>query len=113
MPTAFPTSHWTTTGPYPVSRCLLQRRVLDVVLGRVLVGQLVDDVEPLAVGVVDLDEGLPLIGKCVLREDCLDRALRFARPAVGGIDAAGQRERVLARDDRAERLLFLSLDGLD
>src|SRR3954463_4527394 len=82
MPTAFPTSYWTTTGPYPVSRCLFQRRVLDVVLGRVLVGQLVDDVEPLAVRVVDLDERLPLIGKCVLREDCLDRALRFARPAI-------------------------------
>src|SRR5688572_12201847 len=38
---------------------LRQRGILDVVLGRVLVRELVHDVEALAVGVVDLDERLP------------------------------------------------------
>src|SRR5262245_29701977 len=44
-----------------------ERWVLDVVLGGVLVRQLVDDVEALAVGVVDLDEGIPLLGEGILR----------------------------------------------
>src|SRR5215212_10554966 len=40
---------------------LLERRVLHVVLVGVLLRELVDDVEALAVGVVDLHERLPLV----------------------------------------------------
>ena len=54
-------------------------------LGCILVGELVDDVGPVAVGVVDLDEGLPFVGERVLGEDRLDGALRFARPAVDAL----------------------------
>ena len=54
-------------------------------LGRVLVRELVHDVAPVAVGVVDLDERLPLVGERVLREDRLDRALRLARAAVDAL----------------------------
>src|SRR5437763_2924359 len=38
-------------------RALFQRRILDVVLVRILLRQVIDDVETLAVRVVDLDEG--------------------------------------------------------
>ena len=61
-------------------------------LGRVLVREVVHDVEPLplAVGVVDLDEGRPLVRQRVLREDRLDRALGIATgtavDALLGID---------------------------
>src|SRR4029079_11429993 len=90
---------------YPVSPRLLQGWVLDVVLGGVRVRQLVDDVEPLAVRVVDLDERLPLIRERILGENRLDRTLRFACPAVGRQHSTGQRERVLTRDDGAKRFL--------
>src|SRR3954462_1811278 len=49
------TPYWMTTGLYPVARWLFQRWVLDVVLGRVLVREVVHDIEPFAVRVVDLD----------------------------------------------------------
>ena len=78
-------------------------------LGRVLVRELVHDVRAVAVGVVDLDERLPLIGQRVLGEDRLDRALRFAGAAVLRVDAAGQRERVLLRNDGAEGVLGVGL----
>src|SRR5437588_5016620 len=81
---------------------LLDGLVVNVVLDRILLGELVHDAHALAVCVVDLDERVPLVGERVLREDRLDRALRFARPAISGHDSAGHRERVLPRDDRAE-----------
>ena len=43
------------------------------------------DVHPVAVGVVDLDERLPLVGQRVLREDRLDGALRLAGAAVDAL----------------------------
>src|SRR5215211_929379 len=67
---------------FPNARFLFQGWVLDVVLGGVLVRELVDDVRTVAVGVVDLDEGLPLVRQRVLGEDRLDRALRFAGAAI-------------------------------
>src|SRR6266699_1916598 len=66
-------------------RTLFDWFVLHVVLGGVLVRQLVDDVEALAERVVDLDEGVPLLGQRVLREDRLDRAFRFACTAVDAL----------------------------
>src|SRR5438128_9397452 len=76
---------WTTGVPYPLSRGLLQGWILDVVLGRVVVGQLVHDVEALAVGVADLHERLPFVGQGVLREDRLKGAFRLARAAVDAL----------------------------
>src|SRR5438309_563928 len=73
-------------GGCPNARFLFQGWVLDVVLGRVLVDELVHDVRALAVCVVDLHERLPLLGQRVLREDRLDRALRFAGAAIFGVD---------------------------
>ncbi len=52
-------------------------------------------------GVVDLDEGVPLVRQRILREDRLDRALRFARPAIDallGIDDQDPAELVNAVD---------------
>src|SRR5438552_326072 len=46
---------------------LFQRRVLDVVVVRVALRELVHDVHPVAVRVVDLHERLPLVGERVLR----------------------------------------------
>src|SRR5581483_359191 len=63
---------------------LFERRVLDVVLGRVLVDEPVD-LRRVAVGVVDLHERLPLLRERVLGEDRLDRALRLARTAVDAL----------------------------
>src|SRR3954468_22463826 len=63
----------------------LERLVLDVVLGRVRVRELVDDIHAVAVGVVDADEGLPFVGERVLREDRLDGAFRLARAAVDAL----------------------------
>src|SRR6266480_879042 len=71
--------------PYPLSRGLFQGWILDVVLGRVLVGQLVHHVETVAVGVVDLDKRLPLVRQGVLREDRLHRAFRLTRTAVDAL----------------------------
>jgi hypothetical protein len=59
----------------------LEWRVLDLVLGRVLVDERVDPVR-VREGVVDGDERLPLVRKGVLREDRLDRALRLAGAAA-------------------------------
>src|SRR4051812_15198769 len=67
------------------ARRLLERRVLDVVLGRVLLRELVHDVEAVAVGVVDLHERLPLLRQRVLGEDRLDRAFRLAGTAVDAL----------------------------
>jgi hypothetical protein len=67
---------------------LLEGRVLDVVLRGVLVRELIDDVH-VAVGIVDFDERLPLVGERVFRKDGLDWTFRFARTAVNaflGID---------------------------
>src|SRR6185437_6338690 len=50
-----------------------------------LVGELVDHVRAVAVGVVDLHERLPLRRERVLREDRLDRALRLAGAAVDAL----------------------------
>ena len=66
-------------------RALLERLVLDVVLGGVLVDEPVDDLHALAVRVVDADERLPLLGQRVLGEDRLDRALRLAGAAVDAL----------------------------
>src|SRR5687767_12105405 len=63
----------------------VEREVLDVVLGRVLVDERVDRRGAAAVGVVDLDEGLPLVGERILGKDRLDRALRLARAAVDAL----------------------------
>src|SRR5438132_421448 len=68
-----------------VSSDLADGLVLDVVLGGVLVHELVHDVEPLAVGVVDPHERLPLVRQRVLREDRLDRALGLAGAAVDAL----------------------------
>ena len=61
-----------------------ERRVLDVVPGGVLVDEGVDRVG-VGIGVVDLDERLPLVGEGVLGEDRLDRALRLAGAAVDAL----------------------------
>ena len=45
----------------PARRCLVDRLVLDVVLVRVLLRELVHDVRALVVRVVDLDERVPLV----------------------------------------------------
>src|ERR1700757_1814503 len=60
----------------------LEGRVLHVVRGRVLVRELVDDVGAVAVGVVDLDEVVPLLRQGVLRENRLYGALRLAGPTI-------------------------------
>src|SRR5205823_14379387 len=56
--------------------------VLDVVLFRVLIRELVHHIDALAVRVVDLDEGTPRVRQRVLREDRLHRTPRFACPAI-------------------------------
>src|SRR4029450_5735353 len=63
---------------------LLERRILNVVLGRVFVGQPVD-LTGLRIGVVDLDERRPLLRERVFGEDRLDRAFRLARTAVDAL----------------------------
>src|SRR5947207_10957019 len=73
------------TGYYPACGDLFQGWVLDVVLGRIFVGELVHDVEAFTVRVVDLHERLPLIGERVFREDRLDRTLRFAGTAIDAL----------------------------
>src|SRR5665213_3003304 len=86
---------------------LFERRVLDVVLGRVCVRELVHDVHAVTVGVVDLDEGLPFIRQRVLGEDRLDGALGLAGPTVDalfGVDdeeAAGLMDAVHGADVHA------------
>src|SRR5262249_47921914 len=65
-------------------RKLGDRLVLDVVLGRVLVRELVDRVR-VRIGVVDLHERLPFLGQRILREDRLDGALRLAGAAVDAL----------------------------
>src|SRR5215211_6739797 len=105
-----------TRGDFPVceeENRLFERRVLDVVLRGVLVRELVDHVHAVAVGVVDRDERVPLLRQRVLREDRLDGALRFACPAVGRVHAAGERERVLAGDEGAIRVVLVALQLLD
>src|SRR6266496_4880976 len=83
-------------------RCF-ERRVLDVVLGRVFVDEPVDRVG-IAVGVVDLHERLPLFGQAVLGEDRLDRALGFAGAAVDAF---------LRVDDQDPLELVDAVDGAD
>src|SRR6476469_7921130 len=68
-----------------MSELLGDRGVLDVVLGRVLVGETVHDVHPVAGGVVDLDERRPRVGQRVRGEARLDGALRLAGPAVDAL----------------------------
>jgi len=88
--------------PGDVTRELtLDGRVLHVVLSGVLVRQLVDDVSALAVGVVDLDEVVPLLRKSILGKDRLNRAFRFARTAIDallGVDDQNSLELVDAVD---------------
>src|SRR2546421_224730 len=67
------------------SAALLERRVLHVVLVRVLLRELVHHVHAVAVGVVDPDEGLPLLRQGVFGEDRLDRALGLAGAAVNAL----------------------------
>src|ERR1700749_3783663 len=97
-------SCWWTPGRYPVFRGLFQGWVLDVVLGGVRVGQPIHDIEPLAVGVVDLDERLPLVRERILREDRLDGALGFARPAVDALLGVDHEDAIRLMDavDRAD-----------
>src|SRR3954453_8955720 len=59
--------------------------VLNVVLGGVVVDELVDDAHAFPGRVVDAHERLPLLRQRVLREDRLDRAFRFACPAVDAL----------------------------
>jgi hypothetical protein len=90
---------------------LLQRLVVDVVLVRVLVRQLVDDRHTLAVRRVDAHERLPLLGQRVLGEDRLDRALGLAGAAVDALlgvddeDAAGLVDAVHGADVDAGAIL--------
>ena len=73
---------------------------MDVVLLGVLVDERVD-LGRVGEGVVDLDEGVPLVRERVLGEDRLDRALRLARAAVDallGIDDEDAAELVDAVD---------------
>src|SRR5437870_7541352 len=104
---------WITRARYPVSRGLFQGWVLDVVFGRVFLRELVHDVDALAVRVIDPHEGLPLVRERVLRENRLDRTLRFAGSAVPSQNATRESKGVLAGDDRAERLRLVSLFALD
>src|SRR5512133_397699 len=67
------------------SCALLERLVLNVVLGRVVVRQLVDDVKTLEERGVDLHERRPLLRQRVLGEDRLDGALGFARTAIDAL----------------------------
>ena len=57
---------------------------MDVVLHGVLVDERVDLLR-IREGVVDLDEGVPLVRERVLGKDRLDRALRLAGPAVDAL----------------------------
>ena len=59
--------------------------VLNVVLCRVLVGELVHSVEAFLERVVDFDKRLPLLRQRILGKDCFNRALRFACPAVDAL----------------------------
>ena len=63
----------------------LDRLVLNVVLGRVFVDELVDDTHAFAVRGVDANERLPLVRQCVLGKDRLDGALGLARAAVDAL----------------------------
>ena len=54
-------------------------------LGGVLIDERVDHGRTLGEGVVDLHEGLPLVGQRVLGEDRLDRALGLAGAAVDAL----------------------------
>ena len=47
--------------------------------------ELVDDVHPVSVRIVDPDERLPLVRQCVFREDRLDGALRLTGAAVDAL----------------------------
>src|SRR5437867_12365707 len=108
---AFEPLSWTTRVRYPLSSGLLQGWVLDVVLFRVLIGELVHHIDALAVRVVDLDEGTPLVRQRVLREDRLDRTLRLACPAIDALlrvdheDAVGLVDAVHGTDIHAGQVL--------
>src|SRR5688500_7427434 len=81
-----PPSSLTSRGfPLRAGSIAFEREVLDVVLGRVGVDERVHGRWPLRVRVVDLHEGLPLVGERILGEDRLHRALRFARAAVDAL----------------------------
>ena len=69
----------------PCCASLRDRLVVDVVLVRVALRQLVHGPHPLGVRVVDRDEGVPLVGKRILGEDRLDRALRLTGAAVDAL----------------------------
>src|SRR5262249_39100655 len=73
------------TGAFPRSASLLDRLVVDVGLVRVFLRELVHDVHSLAVRVVDLHEGVPLVREGVLGEDRLHRALGLAGSAVDAL----------------------------
>src|SRR3954452_22841035 len=63
----------------------VDRFVLDVVLGRVLIDERIDDRHAFTVRCVDAHERLPLLRQRVLREDRLDGALGLARTAVDAL----------------------------
>src|SRR3954470_8185660 len=86
------------------ARTLFGRFVLNVVLGRVVVRQLVDDVEAFEERRVDLRERLPLLRQRVLGEDRLYGALRLARTAVDAF---------LRIDDEQALRLVNAVDGAD
>src|SRR3954453_22591812 len=71
--------------PLPEVLVLVNRLVLDVVLRGVRVDERVDDVDALAVRVVDAHEGLPFVRQSVLREDRFDRAFRLTGAAVDAL----------------------------
>src|SRR5947208_13036728 len=106
---------WVQLGPAPEGTfyALFERGVLDVVLGGVLVGELVDHVGAVAVRVVDLDEGFPFVRERVLGENRLDGTLRFARAAICCEDPTGKREGVLTGHNRTEGVLSLSVATFD
>src|SRR3954454_16640725 len=59
--------------------------VLNVVLDRILLDELVDGLQPRVESRVDAEERLPLLGQRVLGEDRLHRALGLAGPAVDAL----------------------------
>src|SRR5215204_3480797 len=92
--------------PTPSAKALtlVERRVLHVVLGGVLVREVVHDVGAFTVGVIDLHEGLPFVGQRVLGEDRLDRTLGLAGTAIDAL---------LWIDDEDPLELVDAVDGAD
>src|SRR5581483_7295254 len=78
--------------------------VLNVVLGRVFLGEAVHRLHAGVEGGVDADERLPLLGQRILRKDRLHRALRLTGAAVDAL---------LGIDDEHPGRLVDAVDGAD